>query len=195
MPAERQEAIAAIASSRGGSMIPNRPSSVNPAATSAKISSRWSSAAALAATASTRCPRCASSSIRRCQCRGIKRPVAALGAGEGADGEDALGGALHVDEPAALVVVVQRGHEPVFGLERDRVRARALLALEVEVQPSLDADRQQRALGRVAVHDPMAGLGPAKCRLVAQHRRPDRLHEQRPAPRLHLARRARRNTP
>ena len=150
MPAERQEAIAAIASSRGGSMISNRPSSVNPAATSAKISPRWSSARRLGRDREHALPPLCELLDSSMPGRGIKRPVAALGAGEGAHAEHLLRGALEVDVAAPVVVVAQGGHEPVFGLERDRVRAWALLALEVEVQPGFDADRQQRALGRVA---------------------------------------------
>ena len=58
--------------------------------------------------------------------------------------------ALHKDEGVPGVVVVQRCHETVFGLERDMVGARQFAVLKGRVHAGLQCQRDQRPFGRVA---------------------------------------------
>src|SRR5512132_1941427 len=53
--------------------------------------------------------------------------------------EDSFGRTFGVDESTAGAVVMQRGHEPILGLERDDVGARIGLALAVPIESGLDA--------------------------------------------------------
>src|SRR3569832_2950841 len=65
MPAVRQRRTAALASSRGGSIMPTRPSKVAPPSTSRNVKSCCSPPVVLKAKANTRRPFSARSSIAR----------------------------------------------------------------------------------------------------------------------------------
>ena len=84
--------------------------------------------------------------------------------------EQSLRRTLHVKEAAALMVVVQRGHEAVQRVERNDVGARAALGLEPLVVAGLYCGDDQRAFHRIALDDPTLA-GPAQVRVVAQERR------------------------
>jgi ABC-type multidrug transport system permease subunit len=56
----------------------------------------------------------------------------------------------------ASVVVMQRRHETVLGLEGDDVDARQVLCLEARVEAGLKSQRRQGALGGVAFQLPFA---------------------------------------
>ena len=97
---------------------------------------------------------------------GIERLIAVSATLPFAHLEDPFGRTLDVDEAMARPVVMERRHEAVFGLERDDVGARVGLALDVRIEAGLDADDNQRALGRVAVDPPfIAALAkqPRRC--------------------------------
>ena len=91
--------------------------------------------------------------------------------------EDLFGCTLGVEEAMAGAVVVQRRHEKIFGLERDDVGARISVALDVPIESGLDADDDQRALGRVAVDPPFIAAS-AEDRVAAQHRAAKHLAQQ-----------------
>ena len=76
---------------------------------------------------------------------------------------------LDVDDAVAVMVVVQGGHEAVFGFEGNAVHPVEALLFGDRIEAGLVGQRQQRALGGIALHPPFAVLL-AQRRVVAQAR-------------------------
>ena len=102
-----------------------------------------------------------------------------------AQGQHALGCALEQHKAMAGMVMVQRGHESVLGLERNFVGARCRRGSRDRVQPGLARQCQQCALGGVADEVPAAVAFVFELGVVAQQgtlrqclqcRMPGRLH-------------------
>ena len=74
--------------------------------------------------------------------------------GCGTHRNDLLGRALDVDHGLAGAILVQRGHEPVLGIEGNGVVLGMGLAQRRWVEPHLAGKAQQCAFHRVAGHRP-----------------------------------------
>jgi hypothetical protein len=183
MPARRHSSTAAIASSRGGSIRPTRPSSTRSPSTSSKLRSRVPCGMGLA-------PAPAPAALGRqgldLACDRVDRlgrpsPVAA------AHGRHRLGRAFQIDHRAVLVAVVQRRHEAMLRIEGNLVGARELLGRQREVHAGLGGKRDQRAFHRIAVDDPAALVAAAERGVVAKQRGLRELLQDRPLGRFDLA--------
>jgi hypothetical protein len=82
--------------------------------------------------------------------------------------EDDFGRALDEEKLLAVGGLVERRHELVLGLERDRVDARRRSLLGLPVHAELACERIKRPLGRIAFHLPGAILL-KQLRVVAEH--------------------------
>ena len=100
-----------------------------------------------------------------------------------ATGDDRLGRSFDEDETMACMVVVQGGHQAVFGFKRNHVAARVLLGEKLRIESRLDRQHDQRHLGRVALEMPIAVTQMA-AGVVAQQRDLARLLESGALPGL-----------
>ena len=89
---------------------------------------------------------------------GVDRFVLCLALLPIAHGQDALGGAFHVNHARAVMAVMQRGHELVLGLERDYIRAGPVLRRQIGIKLTLVRNGQQRPFGRIALERPPTAL-------------------------------------
>ena len=138
MPAVAQSRTASIASSRGGSMKPVRPSSVAPCSTSREVQ-----VLAFGRHRPRRECEHALATLRqpgdgRVPVLAVERHVAPRDALRRAHRQYALRRALDQHERAVVVAVVQRGHETMGRIERNLVLARQLATHAVDVVPRLD---------------------------------------------------------
>ena len=176
MPPPWHSFTASIASLRGGSSSPIRPSrtrffgrsaAVETAGLDARILEprQPQHALALAGELVRRLHEMVAIERRWLSVRGLL-PVAVL--------EDDLRRALDEQDLLAVGRLVQRRHELVLRFERDGVDPRVRGLLGLPVHPELGRERIERALGRIALHLPDAFLL-EQLRVVAEHR--DAPHE------------------
>ncbi len=180
MPPPWHSFTASIASLRGGSIRPTRPSSTSVFGRSAgprlpAVTPGFSSQAS----ASTRSPCAASlsdSATKRSRSSGAVGPSADCWRSQCSRITSGAPLTRSISLPSADLM--QCRHELMFGFERDGVDARAGRLLGRPVHAELGRERIERPLGRVALHFPGASVL-KQFRVVAEHRDPPHQREHR----------------